>query len=299
VLATLWFNVAHYTVRSWPWILTALAASVLYPSLGRGDDPESGYVRVMIDHLPPYLRGLMMAGFLAAYMSTVATHLNWGASYVVADLYKRFLRPAESDAHYVRASRVATLATMVLAGVLSLVLDSVAGAWRIMLAFGSGTGLVLILRWYWWRINAWSEIAAMVGSLVASTTLLYGVGLRPDEPREFAWIMLGTLAFTTVFWLAVTFATPPEDDATLLAFYERVRPCGPGWARLRKMAGYCGLGPPLPVRARDWLFGCVLVYGSLFGVGKWILGDRAAAAGYLMAAIVSAWALQRDLRHGF
>src|SRR4029079_19048577 len=174
VLATLWFNVAHYTIRSWPWILTALAASVLYP-LRPGDDPEAGYVRVMIDHLPPSLRGLMMAGFLAAYMSTVATHLNWGASYFVTDLYRRFVRPEESDAHYVRASRIATLATMVIAGVLTLFLDSVAGAWRILLAFGSGTGLVLILRWYWWRINAWSEIAAMAGSFVTSLTLIYVV----------------------------------------------------------------------------------------------------------------------------
>src|SRR5262249_42105614 len=153
VLATLWFNIAHYTVRSWPWIVTALAASVLYPSLhAPGADAESGYIRVMIDYLPSSLRGLMMAGFLAAYMSTVATHLNWGASYLVGDLYKRFLRPNESERHYVLASRLATLLTMVAAGCVTLVLGSVAGAWKLLLAMGSGTGLVLILRWYWWRV---------------------------------------------------------------------------------------------------------------------------------------------------
>jgi Na+/proline symporter len=293
VLATLWFNVAHYTVRSWPWVLTALAASVLY---GPMDDPESGYVRVMIDHLPTSLRGLMMAGFLAAYMSTVATHLNWGASYFVTDLYKRFLRKDESDAHYVRASRVATLATMAIAGVLTLFLDSVAGAWRILLAFGSGTGLVLILRFYWWRINAWSEIVAMAGSFVTSMVLLHVIGLRPDEPREFAWLMLGTLACTTMAWLVATFVTKPEADATLVAFYERVRPTGPGWRPIAKLTGIEGAAPPMPVRARDWVFGCVLVYASLFGVGKWILGERLVGLALLALAAASAIGLARDLR---
>jgi Na+/proline symporter len=297
VLATLWFNVAHYSVRSWPWIMTALAATVLYPALGHGEDPEAGYVRVMIDHLPPYLRGLMMAGFLAAYMSTVATHLNWGASYLVADLYKRFLRPEASDRHYVRASRIATLGTMVAAAVVTLALDSVAGAWKILLALGSGTGLVLILRWYWWRINAWSEIAAMGGSLVASLTLRYGLGLDPDDPRGFAWLMLGTLVVTTFAWVLVTFLTPPESDATLDSFYARVRPCGPGWTRFAARHGG-GLGPPLPVRARDWLYGCVLIYGSLFGAGKWILGERATGAILIAIAAAAAELLRRDLARG-
>lgn len=291
--ATLWFNVAHYSVRSWPWILTALAASVLY---GHMDDPESGYVRVMIDHLPTSLRGLMMAGFLAAYMSTVATHLNWGASYFVGDIYKRFLRPSETDAHYVRISRFATLGTMVLAGTLTLFLDSVAGAWRIMLAFGSGTGLVLILRWYWWRINAWSEIAAMAGSFVTSIVLLYVVGLNPDEPLQFAYLMLGTLAATTAAWVIATYATKPEPNATLIAFYERVRPGGPGWAAIAAQSSVTAEGPPMPIRARDWIAGCVLVYASLFGVGKIILGAYGEGAALLLVAVASAALLAHDLR---
>jgi Na+/proline symporter len=293
VLATLWFNVAHYTVRSWPWVLTALAASVLYPGMR---DPEAGYVRVMIDHLPPSLRGLMMAGFLAAYMSTVATHLNWGASYLVGDLYKRFYRPAASEQHYVRVSRAATLLTMVVAGVLTLYLESIAGAWKVLLALGSGTGLVLILRWYWWRINAWSEIVAMAASLVASLVLLYVVGLDPDEPRQFAWLMLGTLGATTVAWLAATFATRPESDETLLRFYQRVRPAGPGWAAVARRAGVGPAGPGLGVRMRDWVAGCALIYLSLFGVGKLVLGERALGAGLLVGAVAAAAVLARDLR---
>jgi solute:Na+ symporter, SSS family len=296
VLATLWFNVAHYTVRSWPWVLTALAASVLYGPL---PDPEIGYVRVMIDHLPASLRGLMMAGFLAAYMSTVATHLNWGASYAVNDLYRRFVRPEATEAHYVLASRVATIATMLLAGALTLFLESVAGAWRILLALGSGTGLVLILRWYWWRINAWSEIAAMAASLVTSLVLARGVGLRAEEPAEFSWLMLGTLAATTVAWLTVTFLTAPEPESTLIAFYERVRPVGIGWKKIAARSGVSPIGPPLAVRARDWVLGSVVVYTSLFGVGKWILGDRSIAVGLLAIAALATFLLARDLRRAF
>lgn len=296
VLATLWFNVAHYAVRSWPWVLTALSAAVLYPGLA---DPEEGYVRVMIDHLPRSLRGLMMAGFLAAYMSTVATHLNWGASYLVGDLYKRFLRPNEDERHYVRASRVATLLTMVLSGVLTLYLQSIAGAWKVLLALGSGTGLVLILRWYWWRINALTEIVAMLASLAASLVLLYGFRLDPEQPAQFAQVMLGTLGFTTVCWLAAAFLTKPESDDTLRAFYERVRPAGPGWERVRALlpAEKQGTtGPSLPVRLRDWVAGCGLVYGSLFGVGKFLLREYGLSLGFLSLAVLCAAVLARDLR---
>lgn len=293
VLATLWFNVAHYTVRSWPWVLTALAVSVLYPYL---QDPEAGYVRVMIDHLPTSLRGLMMAGFLAAYMSTVATHLNWGASYLVGDVYKRFLVPRASEEHYVRVSRLATLLTMVLAGVLTLFLHSIAGAWKVLLALGSGTGLVLILRWYWWRVNAWSEIVAMAASLVASLVLLYGVGLDPDQPRQFAYLMLGTLSVTTVAWVTATFVTRPEPEEKLRAFYERVRPVGPGWRPIARRCGVTAAGPGLWVRLRDWVAGCGLIYLSLFGIGKLLLGERGMGVVLLSGAVLAAAVLAWDLR---
>ncbi|MEI8257045.1 MAG: sodium:proline symporter, partial [Deltaproteobacteria bacterium] len=303
VLATLWFNMAHYAVRSWPWILTALAASVLYPNLR---DPETGYVRVMIDHLPTSLRGLMMAGFLAAYMSTVATHLNWGASYLVGDLYKRFVRPDEDDRHYVRVSRAATLLTMVLAGVLTLYMESIAGAWKVLMALGSGTGLVLILRWYWWRINAWSEIVAMLASLAVSLVLLYVVKLDPDDPTQYAYVMIATVSVSTVAWLVATFITRPESDEKLTAFFRRARPVGAGWRtvsdKVRKMdiaAGAPALpsgGPGVGVRLRDWALGCVLIYATLFGVGKILLHERMLGLGLLAGAALSAALLARDLR---
>ncbi|MFO0559319.1 MAG: sodium:solute symporter family protein [Polyangiales bacterium] len=299
VYATLWFNVAHYTVRSWPWILTALAAYVLYPRI---DDPEGAYVRVMIDHLPPSLRGLMMAGFLAAYMSTVATHLNWGASYLVGDLYKRFLAKDREESHYVRASRWATIFTMVISGIVSLYLDSVSGAWKLLLALGAGTGPVLILRWYWSRINAYSEISAMAASFVGSIVLQRTFAFDSDDPRQFALLMLGTLAITTVTWVAVTLATRPESDETLDSFYLRVRPGGPGWkaveARVRSKIERED-GPPhatMPVRLRDWFAGCVLVYGSLFGVGSLILRRYGQGAVLLALASAAAWLIAKDLR---
>lgn len=304
VLATLWFNVAHYCVRTWPWVLTALAALVLYPELRSGQgDGEAAYVRVMIDHLPPALRGLMMAGFLAAYMSTAATHLNWGASYLVRDLYGRFLSPEADERELVRASRAATLLTMVVAGGVTLLLGSIAGAWKILLALGSGGGLVLILRWYWWRVNAWSEVSAMVASLVASVVLQKVVGLDADDPRGFAYLMLGTLAFTTVTWLAVTFATKPEPMSTLTAFYQRTRPAGPGWEPVRAALAAQGdtststpLPPAIPVRLRDWILGVALIDCTLFGVGKVVLHEVPTGLALLAAAALAGALLWRDLR---
>jgi hypothetical protein len=256
----------------------------------------------MIDHLPPSMRGLMMAGFLAAYMSTVATHLNWGASYMVGDLYKRFIRPDESERHYVRASRIATLLTMVISGVITLYLESISGAWKVLLALGSGTGLVLILRWYWWRINAWSEIAAMAASFVGSLSLRYGAHLDPEQPRPFAYLMLGTLAITTVAWLVATYVTQPEADETLIAFYRRVRPVGAGWTGIaRKSLAADGrelapAGPGVWVRLIDWVLGCALIYCSLFGVGFLLVrGDVVRGAALLVGALACGALLARDL----
>ncbi len=297
VLATLWFNVAHYCVRTWPWVMTALAAWVLYPELRTGGgDPEGAYVRVMIDHLPPALRGLMMAGFLGAYMSTVSTHLNWGASYLVRDLYGRFVRPEASDAELVHASRVATLVTMAAAGVTTHYLGSVQGAWKILLALGSGTGLVLILRWYWWRINAWSEISAMLASLVSSVAVRLVWGLDPERPRDFALQMLATLAVTTVVWVSVTLLTAPESPRVLRDFYTRVRPAGPGWSRFAAETGLAPLAPSLAVRAWDWVLGVALINLTLFGVGKIVLGQRGLGFGLLLGALGVGGLLWRDLR---
>jgi solute:Na+ symporter, SSS family len=221
LLATLWFNVAHYAVRPWPWILVALASLILFPGLPQ---PETGYVRVMILVLPPSLRGLMIAAFAAAYMSTIATQLNWGASYLVNDFYRRFIRRSAPQRHYVLMSRIATVFLTLVSAVVTSYLDSIAGAWKLLLVTGAGTGGVLLLRWYWWRINAWSEVSAMLSAFVVSLALQWGWHFDTDKPEDFAWLMIITVSITTAVWLGVTLATAPESETTLLAFYRRTRP---------------------------------------------------------------------------
>jgi SSS family solute:Na+ symporter len=178
-------------LRPWPWILTALAALVLYPGLA---DPEAGYLRVMLDHLPASLRGLMVAAFAAAYMSTIATQLNWGASYLVNDFYRRFLRREASERHYVLVSRLATVFLTLVSAVVTFYMSSIAAAWKLLIVTGAGTGGVLLLRWYWWRVNAWSEVSSMVAAFVVSLSLQLAWGLDSDDPLGFAWIMIVTIA---------------------------------------------------------------------------------------------------------
>ncbi len=231
LLATLWFNVAHYAVRPWPWILVALASLILFPGL---EKPETGYIRVMILTLPASLRGLMVAAFAAAYMSTIATQLNWGASYLVNDFYRRFLKPSESQRHYVTVSQLATVLLTIISAIVTFYLDSIASAWKLLLVTGAGTGGVLLLRWYWWRINAWSEVLAMLAAFVVSVGLQLGGHLDSDKPIDFAWLMIVTVGITTATWLAVTFLTRPEPKEVLLAFYRRTRPSKTGWGPIAR-----------------------------------------------------------------
>ncbi|MDQ3388049.1 MAG: Na+:solute symporter, partial [Gemmatimonadota bacterium] len=195
VLATLWFNVAHYAIRPWPWILVALSSLVLYPGLA---DPSTGYVRAMVELLPTPLKGLMLASFAAAYMSTISSQLNWGASYLVNDIYLRFISRESTERGRVMVSRLATLVLFALSALVTTQLTTIEGAWKLLIAMGAGTGLVFILRWYWWRINAWSEISAMLASLVATLVLQGLFGLDSADPREFALLMLTTVGFSTV-----------------------------------------------------------------------------------------------------
>jgi Na+/proline symporter len=294
VLATLFFNVAHYAIRPWPWIVTGLATVILYPAgIGPTHDHEAAYVQAFVDLLPTPWRGFMMAGFAAAYMSTVGTQLNWGASYLVNDFYKRFVNKTATEKHYVTVSRWATVGLFLGSIIVTMNLTTVEGAWKFLLALGSGTGLVLILRWYWWRINAWSEISAMIASFIVSVAAINL--LKPmfpaGDPRADAWVMLTTVAVSTVIWLGVTFATAPEPAAKLDAFYEKVRPGGPGWRAVSQRLGYGG--EPIPGGAlawTNWLAGIVAVYASLFGIGKLIFGQT--ATGLLMllvAAVAFAW----------
>ncbi len=292
LLATLWFNIAHYAVRPWPWILVALASLILFPGL---KDPETGYIRVMIDYLPSSLRGLMVAAFAAAFMSTIATQLNWGASYLVNDFYRRFVRRDASEPHYVLASRLATALLTVISAAVAFRIESIGGAWKLLIITGAGTGAVLLLRWYWWRINAWSEVAAMITAFVVSVLLQTVGGLDSDRPLDFARIVLVTVAVTTVVWLVVTFVTRPETDATLVAFYRRTRPSRLGWGPVAARAPDVRPSTDGLANLLDWVAGCVLVYGALFGVGKLLLHDPLPGILMLGLSAIAGAVIYRDL----
>lgn len=295
--ATLWFNIAHYALRPWPWVVTGLVAVAAYspngglhPSAAFAQNPEQGYVMVLRDYLPPALRGLMVAAFLAAFMSTVGTQLNWGCSYLVNDLYKRFWVRRASERHYVIVSKLFTILLVLASGYTAMQLTSINQGWQLVLNIGFGTGAVYILRWYWWRINAWSEISAM--AVAAAITIgLSRVHFSGSSALVYAKSALITGVVTTAVWVVATFLTRPEAEATLLAFYRRVHPSVYGWKRIAKLA------PELPeVRDAasntfDWIMGVILVYGCLFGIGKlvfqqWVWGGVllvfAAVAGYLI-----------------
>lgn len=292
LLATLWFNVAHYALRPWPWVIVGMASVILYPHL---QDPETGYIRVMIDYLPASLRGLMVAAFAAAFMSTVGTQLNWGASYLVNDFYKRFLRGNETDRHYVNASQVATVLLTVISAIVTHYMDSIAGAWKLLIVTGAGTGTVLILRWYWWRINAWSEVSAMAAAFAASVTLQTAFHLDSDNPVQFAYLILITVAITTAVWLATTLLTAPESDETLVGFYRKVRPSPAGWRPVQRLAPETPVSQDLGWNLADWLCGCALVYGALFGIGKVILNDYAEGAIFLLISAAAGAFIYWDL----
>src|SRR5216117_2242646 len=292
LLATLWFNIAHYAVRPWPWILVALASLILFPGL---KDPETGYIRVMIDYLPSSLRGLMVAAFAAAFMSTIATQLNWGASYLVNDFYRRFVRRDAGEPHYVLASRLATALLTVISAAVAFRIESIDGAWKLLIITGAGTGAVLLLRWYWWRINAWSEVSAMITAFVVSVLLQTVGGLDSDLPLDFARIVLVTVAVTTVVWLVVTFTTRPETDATLVAFYRRTRPSRLGWGPVAARAPDVRPSTDGLANLLDWFAGCVLVYGALFGVGKLLLHETLPGILMLGVGAIGGVVIYRDL----
>jgi Na+/proline symporter len=296
LLATLWFNIAHYALRPWPWILVALVAIVRF----HGDpafaaDPESGYIRILITDLPASLRGLMIAGFFAAYMSTIATELNWGASYLVNDLYRRFLVRRRSEKHYVVISQLATMSLMILSVIVSFFMESIADAWKFIIAIGAGTGLVYLLRWFWWRINAWSEVSAMIAAFVTSLTLQLGFGLSESEPREFAYLCLITVAVTTAVWLAVTFLTRPESKDVLLAFYRRVRPSSALWGPIAREATDIVPRRDGLFNLMDWLSGVAMIYGFLFGAGNILFGRVVLGAVFLALGLLFGGIIYADL----
>lgn len=282
LFATLWFIVAHYCLRPWPWIIVGLASLVLYPELGP-DEKRLGYVYAMRDHLPTGLKGLLVAGFFAAYMSTVATQLNWGSSYIVNDVYRRFIRPAADERSLVRVSRVTTLVIMAVSVGVTSVIGTISGAWTFIIEASAGLGLVLILRWYWWRINAWSEITAMTVPLgIYYLLTVFG-------PVPFPGSLFLIVGGTTLAWLAATFLTPPEPAEKLDAFFTRVRPGGPGWravaARLPQVRADGHFGASFVC----WGLGIVLIYAALFGTGELLFGSGVTGALlFLLSALCGA-----------
>ena len=296
LLATLWFNIAHYAIRPWPWILVALVAVVRYqndPAFAA--DPESGYVRILISDLPAYMRGFMLAAFAAAYMSTIGTQLNWGASYLVNDLYQRFMVKGKSDKHYVMIAQVATMVLMVLSVAVTYSMDSIANAWKFLIALGAGTGLVFILRWFWWRINAWSEVSAMAAAFVVSTSVQYFLHLDEGNPQEFAYIVLITVVCTSAVWLTVTFLTKPEPEEKLLSFYRRVRPNPRFWKPIAALAPDIIPEKDGIFNLVDWLCGVMMIYSFLFGMGQIILGSTPLGLGLLALGIILGGIIYVDL----
>jgi solute:Na+ symporter, SSS family len=295
LLATLWFQIAHYALRPWPWILVGFVAVIRYPGLL---NPEEGYVRVMVDVLPSPMKGLLLATFAAAYMSTIGTHLNWGASYLVNDVYLRFLKPQASRRAQVIASRCATVALMLMSLVVMAYLQSVEQGWKLLIGLGAGTGLVFILRWYWWRVNAWSEISAMAASFVTSVILhLVGVNAGNTSNKDYAIAMLVTVGITTAVWLTVTFLTAPESTAVLDRFYRKVRPGGPGW---RPVSQRLGFGddriPGGALSWVNWVAGVTAVFTALFGVGAFLTGTALEGVLYSVVSVAAFALIMRNLR---
>ncbi len=284
VLATLWFQIAHYCVRPWPWLLVAFAALALYPDLRTMDNPGVGYPSVIRDLAPAGIRGLILVAFFAAFMSTISTQMNWGASYLVNDFYRRFVRPEADDRHLTRVSRAASILVLAVGSAAAWLMRdiSVDEAWKLLAALGAGTGAVFMLRWFWWRLNAWSEIVAMVASLIGFIIVSGFV-----EAIEYRLAVVAAL--TIAAWLTATYLTPPEGESTLRAFYRKVRPAGPGWRPIARTLpevrgdGHLGLSVVAALLAAGIVY-CTLpaigliLFGS-YGKGMLVLSGAVACAG--------------------
>ena len=298
---TLLFNVMHYALRPWPWIVVALSSMIVFPHLSdiarafpyvdpRLIGNDMAYP-AMLKFLPAGALGFLMAGLLAAYRSTIETHLNWGTSYLVHDLYRRFLNPKGSERHYVFVARLVTALLMLCAASFTFVLDTARSTFDLLLSVGAGTGLIYLLRWFWWRINAWSEISAMLASVAVAIAFFVAGKQGHAVPTDVS--LIGTVAATTLVWLVVTLVTEPTDHATVLAFYRLVRPAGPGWKRIRDEAGGEPSPDNLPNALLGWVLGCAMVYSALFGVGSLLYGATAQGLTLVASCLLSAIGLAR------
>lgn len=308
--ATFFFNIMHYALRPWPWILVALASLVVYPDVASihaafpniavdklGNDLAYS---AMLTKLPSGLLGIVFASLIAAYMSTISTQLNWGSSYIVFDFYKQQINPKASEKRLVAVGRLATVVLMVFSAGLALLLQNALQLFEVLLVFGAGTGLIFILRWFWWRINAWSEITAMFASGIISIVLKLtalgpflfaaGTGVFPDW-MEYIFVVL----FTSIVWLAATFLTQPETQEVLQGFYKKTQPGGPGWKTVVDKAKSNGINVvdanakwTVPSGILAMIVGCVLVYSCMFATGYWIYGDHPWAIGLTIVAAIAA-----------
>ncbi len=282
---TLFFNLAHYVLRPWPWIITALCSIVIFPELRDiqaafpAADPRlighDSAFPAMLKFLPVGFAGLMMGGLIAANSSTILTHLNWGSSYLVHDFYRRFIAPSATEKHYVMAGRLATVGLYVVAAFLSLLLESAQDAFEILISIGAGTGLLYLLRWFWWRINAWTEVVAMISSFTIS--VVFFVLKKTGHAQPFAHTVLYSVAFTTICWLVAVYVTPETSRERLIAFYRKVHPSGPGWRVIREAAGISQAEAALHsdrmgAATLGWIAGCVTIWSSLFAIGNFLYG---------------------------
>jgi Na+/proline symporter len=287
--AAWFFNIMNYVVRTWPWIIVAVVAVALYPDLA---DRELGYPRMMLDFLPTGLLGLVVASLLAAFMSTVSTTINWSASYMTNDLYARFLRPHASQKELVLAGRLASILVVAIAGYAAFNSTSIASVYRLILAVGTGPGVVLVLRWFWWRINAWAELAAMlagfiVGLLTSINNPIYN--LRIDD---FGWRLIVTTGISLAVWIPVMLLTKPETDERLDTFFRRVRPGGPGWKRQRERTGLTP-AQDLGTDLKRVLAALMILFGLMFLIGGLLFAKWTAAAICAVSVAVGWWWLRR------
>ncbi len=300
---TLFFNFAHYALRPWPWIIVALCSMLVYPQLSDIAttfpylDPklighDMAYP-AMLRFLPSGFLGLMVAGLLAAYVSTIVTHLNWGGSYLVHDFYRRFIKTDASEKHYVFVGRMAAALLMLLASLITFVLDSAQESFNLLMSVGAGTGLLYLLRWFWWRVTAWSEVAAMVTSFVVAIGFFIA-GKMGVSVASHVSLIIG-VAITTVAWIAVSYLGPQTDRSKLESFYRLVRPAGPGWSGIRTATGLPPSNDSLSLSFAAWILGCLFVYAALFGTGSYLYGRTPQALMWLGVFAIATLGLSQVL----
>ena len=286
LLATLWFQIAHYAVRPWPWVICALVALVMYPN---APDKGSTFVMLIRDLMPSGLLGLLLAAFLAAYMSSISSQTVWGSSYIINDLYRPYFKKNATEKHYVKVSRIATFFLLLLSLIVTTQFERISDAWKFIIICSGGIGAVLILRWFWWRINAWSEISAMLAPYI-----IYPI-LKLKYNLSFEATLIIIVIWSTIVWLTVTFLTKPSDNSKLISFYRKVHPGGIGWKRISKQVPEIKGDSGYPLLFMNWFCGCLMVLSALFGVGKIIFHNYSVGIIFIFTSLLMGAIIFRNL----